>query len=230
MYNYTIKEISKNDRPMEKMLVNGVDSLSNNELLAILIGSGTRNKNAIVMADEILRVNNSGKSLLYSSVDRLMQIEGIGLSKATRIFAGLELGKRLSKADKIDRMSLTSPDSVADYLFDHYRNAVKEEFCILLLDSKSKLIGLKTVSIGILNQTLVHPREVFRDAILSSANSIILSHNHPSGDPTPSSEDILITDRLIRAGDYIGIRVLDHIVIGENKYISFKEKGLVRGL
>lgn len=227
MQNYTIKEIDKNERPMEKLYTYGRESLSNFELLAILIGSGTKKKNAIQLAEEILYKIYNNKQLLYTNIEQLLEIEGIGLSKASRIIAGLELGKRLSKIDKIESISLTRPDSVADYLFEYFRDSYKEEFVCLLLDTKNRVISVESISKGTINQTLVHPREVFRRAITQNANSIIISHNHPSGDPTASREDILITERLVKAGEYIGIKVLDHIVIGDNRYISFRDKGLI---
>lgn len=229
MNNYRIKEINVNERPMEKILHYGVESLSNSELLAILIGSGTKNKNAIFLAEDILKYKIRDKDLLYTSIEQLMKIDGIGLSKASRIISGLELGKRLSKIDKSQSVSLSNPDSVADFLYEYFRDSYKEEFCVLFLDTKNKVIGAQTVSIGTINQSLVHPREVFRYAIMKNSNSIILSHNHPSGDPTPSKEDILITERLIKAGEYIGIRVLDHLIIGDRRYISLREENLVRG-
>ena len=227
MNNYTIKEISKNDRPMEKLYNYGKEVLSDSELLAIILGSGHKNKNAIFLADEILKVYFKDKNLLFSFIDQLMEINGIGLSKASRIIASLELGKRLSKYETMNNISLTSPDSVANYLFEHFRDSYREEFLILILDTKNKIKASKTVSIGSINQTLVHPREVFRFAITNNANSIILSHNHPSGDPSPSHEDILITKRLQEAGKLIGIKVLDHIIIGNDKYISLREKKII---
>lgn len=229
MQNITIKEINVNHRPMEKMQRFGIQSLSNSELLAILIGSGTREKNAISLSNEILLNFDSGQSLSKTSIEQLMEIKGVGLSKATKILAGLELGKRLSILEKRENITIDSPKSIADYLFVHYSEASKEEFCAILLDTKNKIIMIETISVGTLNKTLVHPREVFRTAILRGANSIIFSHNHPSGDPTPSPEDISITEQLIVAGEHIGIKVLDHLVIGNNKYISLRENGLVKG-
>lgn len=229
MEHFRIKEISENERPMEKLLHYGVENLSNSELLAILIGSGTRNKNALSLANEILYKKFPNKELLYTSVEKLMEVDGIGLSKSSRILSGLELGKRLAKVEKLSDISITNPDTVAEYLFEHFRDSYKEEFCILLLDTKNKIISLQTVSVGTINQSLVHPREVFRHAIMRNANSIMLSHNHPSGDPRPSKEDILVTERLLEAGKYIGIPILDHLVIGDRKYVSLREKNLVRG-
>ena len=227
MNNYTIKEISKNDRPMEKLLRLGAESLSDSELLAILLGTGTRTKNAIFLADEILKIKFKNNNLLYTSVEKLMEVEGIGLSKACRILSGLELGKRLSKYHKFESMTIDNPDTIASYLFDYFRDSYKEEFLVLLLDTKNRIIKTKRVSIGSLNQTLVHPREVFRFAIMENSNSIIISHNHPSGDPSPSKEDIDITKRLVEAGNFIGIKVLDHIIIGNDKYISLREKRFI---
>ena len=229
MNNFRIKEIKENERPMEKLLQYGVNSLSNSELLAILIGSGTKNKNAIYLAEEILKYKIRDKDLLYTSMEQLMEIDGIGLSKASRIISGLELGNRLAKIDKSQNISLSSPYTVAEFLYEYFRDSYKEEFCVLFLDTKNKVIGTQTVSIGTINQSLVHPREVFRYAIMKNSNSILLSHNHPSGDPTPSKEDILITERLIKAGEYIGIKVLDHLVIGDRRYISLRAENLVRG-
>lgn len=228
--NYTIKEIAKNERPMEKMMRYGTESLSDNELLAILIGSGIKGKNAISLAEDLLRKKITGKNLLYTTVEQLMQVNGLGLSKSCRILAGLELGKRLSKIEKQNNITVSSPLSIANFLYEYFRDSYKEEFCVILLNTKNNIISVKTVSIGTINQSLVHPREVFRHAIMQNANSIILTHNHPSGDPTPSKEDILVTERLVKVGNYIGINVLDHIIIGNMKYISLREKELVRGL
>ena len=222
-----IKDLEKDKRPMEKLIKEGVKEISNQELLAILIGSGTREKNAIDLADELLNRKFVDNQLLFASVEELMENKGIGLAKATRILAGLELGRRLAMIDKFDRISYNSPESVAEYFYDHYSHSPREEFVALILDSKNKLISIDTISIGTINTTIVHPREVFKNAIKRSANAVILVHNHPSGDPTPSKEDIQITKRLFEVGEIVGINVLDHIVIGANRHYSFKEKGLI---
>ena len=225
--NKRIKDYLREERPMEKLLKNGVAILDNKELLAILIGSGTKEKNAIELSNDILANKFIGNQLLYSSVEELMEIKGIGMSKATRIVSGIELGRRLGMINSFDKMSYNSPESVADYFYDHYKTSNKEEFVILILDSKNKLLALDSVSVGTINSTIVHPREVFKSAIKKSANSIILVHNHPSGDPHPSKEDLQITRRLSEVGDIVGIKVLDHIVIGSNKHFSFKENNLI---
>lgn len=229
MDNFTIKDLDKNKRPMEKLINQGVNELSNYELLAILIGSGTKKMNAIELSKHMLFEVFQEKQLLFASVEELMQISGIGISKATRILAGLELGRRLGMLDSYDKISYNSPDTVAEYFYHYYKHTSTEEFVILILDSKNKLIAIDTISIGTINSTIVHPREVFKSAIKRSANSIILVHNHPSGDPSPSQEDIMISKRLKEVGELIGIKVLDHIIVGTNKHLSLKEKNLIWG-
>ncbi|MDO5027314.1 MAG: DNA repair protein RadC [Tissierellia bacterium] len=222
-----IKDLDVCDRPMEKLVSSGVKNLTNYDLLAILIGSGNREQNALDLAKTILNEKFRKSQLLFASIEELMSVKGIGLSKATRILAGLELGRRLGMVNTYDRISYNSPDSVAEYFYHHYKHSSNEEFVILILDSKNKLIDLDTVSIGTINSTIVHPREVFKNAIKKSANSIILVHNHPSGDPRPSDEDIKISKRLIEVGNIIGIKVLDHIIVGANRHVSLREENII---
>ena len=220
--NLKISELNEEDRPMEKLISYGVSSLNNVELLAIIIGSGTRGKSSIDLAYDIIYDKIGEKDLLYSSAQELMSIKGIGKSKATRIISGLELGRRLGKIDSFSKISFSSPKTVADYFYRYYRNKSKEEFCVVLLDTKNKPISIESVSVGTLNSSLVHPREVFRQAIKKNANAIILVHNHPSGDPSTSKEDLVVTKRLIETGKIVGIKVLDHVIIGINRYESLK--------
>lgn len=227
MKNLTIKEYPSQERPMEKMVKLGVDSLSDIELLAILIGSGTREWNALDLANQILRTNKERPWLLKAGLEELQAYPGIGLTKSCRIIAGLELGRRLSQARDFNAISLSEPKTVANYFRSVYQGEDKEMFCTLFLDTKNRPVKMETVSLGILNQTLVHPREVFRTAIRQGAHSILLAHNHPSGDPEPSSEDLSITRRLIMAGKIIGIPVLDHVIVAESHYTSFRERGLL---
>lgn len=228
--NYlTIKEINEKNRPMEKLFMYGADSLSNSELLAILIGTGIKGKNAIDLARNLLDDLEGEKALLYKSIENLMEIEGIGFSKACRIKASLELGKRLGKIDRFDKISFNSPETVANYLYKYYMDSTKEEFIVFLLDTKNKLIAVESISIGTINKTIVHPRDVFRKAIARNSTSLILAHNHPSGDPTPSDEDINMTNKLFNIGELIGISILDHIIVGNNKFVSLREKKLIRG-
>lgn len=225
---FTIKELRAENRPMEKLMTYGVMTLSNQELLAIILGSGTRGKNAISLSEYILNTLGA-RELLFKSFEDLLAIDGIGPAKACRMLASLEFGRRLSGINNFEKISLNSPDSVANYLYDYYRHIDREEFIVILLDTKNKIIRVETVSTGTLNKSIVHPRDVFRRAISYNANSVILAHNHPSGDPEPSREDLDITSRLIDVGKLIGINVLDHIVVGLNRYVSIREKNLIRG-
>lgn len=220
---FNIKDLDENDRPMEKLMILGTQGVDNYELLAILIGSGTKNQNALELSKHILDNIFRRDQLLFASANELMEISGIGMSKATRIIAGLELGRRLGMIEAYNQISFNNPKSIAEYFYYYYKHTTIEKFNILMLDTKNKLIARNTISIGTINSTIVHPREVFKNAIKKSANSIILVHNHPSGDPRPSEEDIKITKRLKEVGEIMGIMVLDHIIIGDNRYVSLKE-------
>ncbi|MCI6157110.1 MAG: DNA repair protein RadC [Peptoniphilaceae bacterium] len=224
MRGYKMKEYPTLERPIEKMVQRGVESLSDEELLAILIGSGTREKNALELAETLLRRDTERTWLLQAKVDDFESISGIGKTKACRILAGLELGKRLMEQRDFRAIQLSDPRTVAHYFSNIYARENRELFCTVLLDTKNRPLRMEVISIGILNQTLVHPREVFRSAVRAGAWGIILSHNHPSGDPEPSPEDIAITKRLVKAGEMIGISVLDHVICGKNQFVSFKER------
>lgn len=225
---FTIKDMPISERPREKMMSSGADSLSNAELLAIIIRTGNKNDTAIELASRILSMDSRGIEYLSdTSLEELMGISGIGLSKACQIMAAIEIGKRLSKIGPHDRIKVTSPDILADILMDEMRYLNKENFRIAILDTKNQILGIENISVGTLNASIVHPRDVFKAAIKRNANSLILIHNHPSGDVTPSKEDISITHRLIECGDLMGIRILDHIIIGDGRYYSFKEKNLI---
>lgn len=223
-----IKYLPKDERPVEKSLSMGIESLSNGELLALLINTGTREKSAMALAQEVLARDESGISYLReSSPEELMSITGIGKAKAARIMAAVELGKRIAsrparKADKIE-----SDEDVAKLFMEELRYKKKEVFMALLLDSKGGIISSETVSIGELTSTLVHPREVFNQAVRKSAAAIVFVHNHPSGDPSPSKEDLATTDRLVACGNILGIKVIDHLVIGDGRYISIRSMGKI---
>ncbi len=223
----TIKEMAEDERPREKLVKYGVTSLSNAELLAILIRTGTREASAIDLARKILSTNKEGLRILAdSTVEELSQIKGIGISKASQLLAAIELGKRLATSSK-NIKSIKSPKDISDLFMEEMRYYKKEYFKILLLNTKNEIISSDLISVGSLNSSLVHPREVFVNAIKKSASCIILVHNHPSGNPRPSKEDINITKRLIEAGKIIGIDVLDHIIIGDGSYSSLKEQDII---
>lgn len=226
--SYTIKDLPISERPREKMYSQGVHALSNAELLAVIIGSGSKGDTAIDLARRILSLDNRGIALLSDvSLEELIELKGIGLSKACQVLAAIEIGKRLNKVGPYDKVRITNPSIVADILMDEMRYLNKEYFKIAILDTKNQILSIENISVGTLNASIVHPRDVFKVAIKRNANSIILIHNHPSGDTKPSGEDISITNRLIDAGNLLGIRVLDHIIIGDNTFLSFKEKNLI---
>lgn len=226
--SYTIKDLPESERPREKLSKYGVSSLSNAELIAIIIRTGYGDDTAIDLANRILSIDSSGvKFLSYATVEELTTIRGIGNCKAAQIQASIELGKRISRYGGEDKVKIDSPLVLVNLLMEEMRYLKKEYFKIAVLDTKNQIISIENISIGNLNASIVHPREVFNVAIKKSANSIILVHNHPSGDPTPSREDINITHRLVEVGEIVGIKVLDHIIIGDNKYISFKQRNII---
>lgn len=225
---YTLKELPVSERPREKLVNYGVKSLSNAELIALIIRTGHKDDTALDVAQKILSIDQKGLSYLTSvSLKELTGINGIGICKASQIIASIEIGKRISRWSAEEKIKVTSPDILVNLISDKMRFLNQEHFDIAILDTKNQILAIENISKGTLNASIVHPRDVFHAAINRSANSIILIHNHPSGDPNPSNEDINITGRLVDAGDLIGIKVLDHIIIGDNRYISFKEKNLI---
>ncbi|MEF9934598.1 MAG: DNA repair protein RadC [Clostridium sp.] len=222
-----IKDIPMEDRPRERLLSYGPEVLSNSELLAVILRCGNKNQSAIDLAGSILSYGEGLSYLQSCSIDELSQIKGIGSAKASMIKASIELGKRIRNLKQTEKITITSPKDAAMVLFDDMKWLKKEHLKVALLNTKNHLIKVCDVSIGTLNSSIVHPREVFYEAIKNTANAIIIYHNHPSGDPSPSREDINITTRLKDAGKIMGIEVLDHIIIAGSEYLSFKEKGLL---
>jgi DNA repair protein RadC len=225
-----IKEWPEDERPREKMLKRGVGSLTNAELLALIIRTGdtATQKSAIDLGREIIsHFGDNLRELGSADIAEICSIKGMGLAKASGVKAAFTLAARLQsrKLERFDRF--TSPRQVFDYFHHEFRDSRKEYFLTLLLDGKNRIIRRVQVSEGSLNQSIVHPREVFIPAVKESAAAIILVHNHPTGDPAPSTEDIAITRRLREAGDIMGIKVLDHIIIGDGDFVSFVERGLL---
>mgnify|MGYP000844166391 FL=1 len=220
----TIKELPKIERPREKLMKYGPDKLSDEELLAIILRSGTKDENVIDLATNILKKFPKDK-LPYTTFDELKDYHGIGPAKACEIIACFELGKRFLK-DKQTRIFL-SPKQVWESLKD-IRESKKEHFVIFYLDTKNQEITQEIISIGTLNASLVHPREVFEPAVKNLAAQIILAHNHPSGDYQPSEDDIKITQKLVEAGNILGIEVIDHIIVTKKDFFSFRDKGLIQ--
>ena len=220
-----IKDMPDEEKPREKMMRRGIKYLSNAELLAILIGTGSKKKDAVALSTEIIKNTVDGvRGLEKLTTDELCMIEGIGPSKASIIKAAIELGNRIDKYIP-ERYKIKNPWDVYRYYMSDMRYLQKEVFKVILLNTKNEIICDVDVSVGSLNSSIVHPREVFVEAIKKSANSVILMHNHPSGNPKPSEEDKNISKRLIRSGNIIGIDVLDHIIIGDGIYYSLKEEG-----
>lgn len=221
----TMKEFSTFDRPREKMRDYGPSSLSEQELMAILLGTGTKKLNALELASKVLEEIESQNNFNDITLDELMRIDGIKLSKGATIIAAIELVKRLNiRQSTKEHYKVDSPRSLAEIFMHKLSGELRECFYIILLNTKNTIISAEEISIGTLSSSLVHPREVFKPAVKKSAKSIILLHNHPSGDVTPSNEDIKLTLRLEQAGKLLGIEVLDHLIIGDGKYLSFKEK------
>ncbi len=222
-----LRDIPNDERPRERMQQYGASALSQAELLAILLRTGTRQESAIHMAQRILGETGGIRGIMDLSIGELTRMKGIGLAKAVQIKAGIELGQRLVRTRLPDAQTIRSPQDAADLLMEQLRYLQKEHFVCLFLNTKNHIIAQETLSIGSLNASIVHPREVFRAAIKCSSASVVCAHNHPSGDPTPSPEDIRMTERLCQAGDIVGIDVLDHIVIGDGIFVSLKEQGLM---
>lgn len=221
-----IKDIPIEERPRERLINNGVTSLSTEELLAIIIKNGTKNKSAKILASEILSKTDNFKNIEILNYDFLKSIKGIGPAKACDIVASIELGKRLNRSIR----SLNGIKFNNSFLvFDYYKNIIgdkkQEYFYAIYLDSNKKIIKDKLLFMGTLNNSVVHPREVFKEAYLVSASSFICIHNHPSGNVLPSNEDICITNKLKEIGMMMGIPLVDHIIIGLEKYYSFFENG-----
>lgn len=225
-----IKEWPADERPREKMQKSGAAALSDAELLALIIRSGdpSTKQSAIDLGRELIKhFGGNLRELGSADIGEICVIKGMGLAKAASVKAAFSLATRFQarKLERFDRF--TSPQQVFDYFHHEFRDSRKEYFLTLLLDGKNRIIRRVQVSEGSLNQSIVHPREVFIPAVKESAAAVILVHNHPTGDPAPSSEDIAITRRLKEAGEIIGIKVLDHIIIGDGEYLSFVERGLL---
>lgn len=245
-YSPRIKDLPESERPRERLHKYGPESLKDSELLAIILKSGFQGTTAVQLGEQILTaLDGDLKRMADYKSKQFEKIKGVGEAKAAQIVAALELGKRLARFHA-ERDKITSPSDVADLMMSKMRYLQKEIVCVLCLDTKGgvttkgvagdldddltwgkKLLSETTVFEGTLNASVFHPREIFRFAIEESANSIVLVHNHPSGDPQPSQEDIRATKQLIEAGNQIGIKVLDHIVIGDGIFVSLKEEGFI---
>ena len=225
--NKKIKDLDLSQRPREKLKDYGYEALSDEELFAILIETGSKKKNAIEISREILS-KFSAEELLSISIEELCEIDGIKLAKASKIIAAIQLGKRLS--EKIINKEIKCINSCGDVFYlmkNKFLDTKKEHFYAILLNTKNAIISKEIISTGDLNSSIVNPRECFTRAVRKSANSVIFVHNHPSGNPKPSQNDKLITERLVKAGEILNISVLDHIIIGNNEYFSFRKENII---
>lgn len=227
--SFTVRDLPISERPRERLLRFGADKLSSQELLALVIGRGVSKKSVMTIAQELVVKFGSIQGISHATIEELSHIKGIGTAKAAQLKASFELGKRqeLEKEPLYEGYDIKDPQSVVRAVGATIKDKAKEHFKLILLNTRNKIIGISTISVGTLNASLVHPREVFKEALVHSASSVILAHNHPSGDTEPSEEDIKITRRLSEAGKIMGIEVIDHIIITTHGYSSLKEKGLI---
>lgn len=225
--SFTVRDLPKSERPRERLIKFGPEALSAQELLALIIGRGIPKKSVMNIAQELLARFGNIKAISQASIAGLSEIKGVGLAKAAQIKACFELGKRQDLEPELKNYDIKNPQSVVKAIRASIKDKAKEHFKLILLDTRNKIIGISTISIGTLNAGLVHPREIFKEAIIHNSASVVLAHNHPSGDPEPSEEDLTITKRLVDSGKILGIEVIDHIIIGKTNFSSFKERGLI---
>ncbi|WP_274307585.1 RadC family protein [Solibacillus daqui] len=225
MQNMKIHDVHEADRPRERLLRQGAKSLSNQELIAILLGTGTKQESVLTVANRVLLNFEKLHNLKFATLEEMTEIKGIGEAKAVLLLAAIELGRRLASKEDEQRYTIRSPEDAANFLMQDMTSLHQEHFVCLFLNVKNQILHKKTIFVGSLNASIVHPREIFREAVKRSAASIICAHNHPSGVPTPSPEDIDVTTRLYEAGKIIGVDLLDHVIIGDHQFISMKEKG-----
>jgi DNA repair protein RadC len=226
-----IRELPAEDRPREKLLQRGASALTDRELLAILLRTGVKGANAVEVGGQLLQRYKTLSGLCQCSADQLAAIHGVGLAKAVQLAAAFELGRRLAK-ETVTREKIDSPELVNEFFGAEMRAMQTESLRVLLLDTRYRLIEAKQISVGSVNESIAHPREIFRPAIMASAYAVIVAHNHPSGDPTPSAADHSLTRRLAEVAELLQIKLLDHVIIGSpaegrSAYFSFKEAGVI---
>ena len=225
--SFTVHDLPSSERPRERLLKFGSEALSSQEILALILGRGIKGESVIVTAQKLLSKFGNLKNLASASMEELTQIKGIGPAKAAQIKATFELGKRLEdSSNEGAKITVKSPEDALKAARSQLKGKRKEHFLVLCLDTRNHLINTQEISIGSLDCSIAHPREVFKEAISSCAASVIFIHNHPSGDPTPSEDDIKLTKRLVEAGEIIGIDVLDHIIICDRDHLSMKARSL----
>ncbi len=224
--SFTIHDLPVAERPRERLQKYGAESLSAQEIITVLLGRGISGESVMLTAQRLLQKFEGPGGIAAASVEELSQVKGIGLAKACQLKAAFELARRVESGENAERPLIKTPEDVARLATSRLKEKKKEYFLAIMLDTKSRLIKLADISIGSLDSSLVHPREAFREVISSCAASVIFVHNHPSGDATPSDDDIKLTRRLAQAGKIIGIEVLDHVIIGGDRFLSLKREGI----
>ncbi|MBN2098793.1 MAG: DNA repair protein RadC [Dehalococcoidia bacterium] len=220
--SFTVRDLPPDERPRERLIRLGAEALSAQEILALILGRGVRGESVMVTAQKLLSRFGSLQGIADSSVEELSEVNGIGPAKAAQLKAAFDLGRRIEGAARPGKEPIKDPEDVVKAAAVDLKGKKKEHFLALLLDTRNRLIRTATVSMGSLDSSIVHPREVFKEAIKASAASVIFVHNHPSGDPEPSHDDIELTRRLVEAGKLLGILVLDHVIVGDGSFVSLK--------
>ena len=222
-----MKELAPNDRPREKLLVHGARALGDNELVALVLGSGCHQRGALAVANGLLAARGGLHGLVQAGCDDLTRVPGIGPARAARMVAAVELGRLTLVHRPRARLQLRTPQQAAALLMPTFGGRAVEQFGVVLLDTKHRVLRTTVLTVGTLNSASIEPRDVFREATLGGAAALVVFHNHPSGDPTPSPDDVEMTRRLVAGGVLMGIDVVDHIILGDVRYCSFKEMGQI---
>ncbi|TEU08828.1 MAG: JAB domain-containing protein [Anaerolineales bacterium] len=225
-YHTLIKEMPKSERPRERLELYGEAALSNAELIAIALRTGSRTENALGLAQRLLTAFQGLGGLAQASVRELCEVSGIGPAKAAQLKAALELGRRLILSSGDSRPRITCPADAANLFLAAMSTEAQEQLRVMLLDSRHRVQRMSVVYVGNVNTSMIRVAEVFRQAVKDNSAAIVVAHNHPSGDPTPSPEDVRVTEQMVRAGKMLDIEVLDHLIIGKQRYVSLKERGL----
>ena len=230
MKSYTLHDLPVNERPRERLIKYGVESLSLQELLTLIFGRGSKGESVVKISQKLISSFGSLDQLSEASIEELKEVKGLGLAKACQIKACFEISKRIVREESLNKnksVIIKSPKDLFPFLREKVINFHKEYFIVVSLDNRNKIISIDTVSVGTLNSSLIHPRETFEIAIKNHAAGIILCHNHPSGELKPSEDDLVVTQNLVKAGKLLGIEVDDHLIITKNNYFSFKEKKII---
>lgn len=222
-----VREIPEQDRPRERLEQVGAEALRDAELLAVLFRTGTREEGAVALAERLIRHFGTLRRMGQASLEELQQVKGIGRVKAIEVKAAIELGGRAKSLSAQPRPKIRAAADVADLLMSQFRAYETEHFKVVLLNTKNEVLKTVRITIGSIDETMAKPMDVFRQAVREGAPAIVLAHNHPSGDPEPSRQDLQLTERLMRAGEVLGVRVLDHVIFGDGRYVSLQERGLM---